>query len=144
MAKWRERRRRRRRMVGDGAPRRVNNRGGMKFPHKSLAGRGIWAVFTGIFRGRARCLRISATSVAGRGGINQNAGHSLAGRVPDTRNKPLLSAKRPDIYYLSYKFQREKPFRLSSRLATYARSSFSILARNGTRTLLSSFCALQS
>lgn len=25
-------------MVGDGAPRRANNRGGMKFPHKSLAG----------------------------------------------------------------------------------------------------------
>lgn len=66
--------------MGDGAPRRVNKRGGMKFPHKSSVARVVQHRRRGFFAGFARCLRVSATSVAGR--INQNAGHSLAGRVP--------------------------------------------------------------
>lgn len=52
----------------------------MKFPHKSSVARVVQHRRRGFFAGFARCLRVSATSVAGR--INQNAGHSLAGRVP--------------------------------------------------------------
>lgn len=62
----------------------------MKFPHKSSVARVVHHRGRGegrrereredFSRGFARCLRVSATSVAGR--INQNAGHSLAGRAP--------------------------------------------------------------